>query len=284
VVYASTDYVGNPGEPGPVNEAGLSRVTPNQKTSFLFSSNDYEVVNNPDAVNEYGFLDLGAACLDQIPPETAPPPYDGIVETHPYSVAILPDGGYLLGDAAGNTVLRVSANGKHAETVAVLPAIPSLITAEVAAGFGLPDCVIGETYYGEPVPTDVEIGPDGDWYVTSLPGGPELPGTGSVWRIDSSTYELEMVAGGLTFAVDLAIADDGTIWVAELFGGEPIFPGGPGGGRIVEATPAGPVHVASVPFPGAIEVARDGSVWVTTNAAATFFGQPPSGDVMQLLP
>ena len=40
-------------------------------------------------------------------------------------------------------------------------ALQSMMTVlDVAAGLGLPDCLVGETYYGEPVPTDVEIGPD----------------------------------------------------------------------------------------------------------------------------
>ena len=30
-----------------------------------------------------------------------------------------------------------------------------------AAAFGLPDCVVGVTYAFESVPTDVEVGPDG---------------------------------------------------------------------------------------------------------------------------
>src|SRR4029078_7683754 len=79
------------------------------------------------------------------------------------------------------------------------------------------DSCIGKKYASNPVPTDVEIGPDGDYYVSTLPGAPELPGTSKVFRINHETGELSVVAKGLTSATDLAVADDGTIYVTQLF-------------------------------------------------------------------
>lgn len=274
VVYVETLYGADVAATG----GGISRVWPHGRTQSLFSTYDFEVEHNPDASTTYGFLDTPQACLDQLPPELAfLAQYDGIVETHPYAIAILPDGGYLVADAAANTILKVAPNGRKGEVVAVLPPVPQEVSAQAATEFGLPACLIGETFYGEPVPTDVEVGPDGHYYVSSLPGAPEAPGAGSVWRIDAGTWAMTQVATGLTFAVDLALEADGTILVAELFG-PPSAPGLPG--RVVEATAGGPVHVADVPLPGAIEVAADGGVYVTINAVP-FFG-PPAGDVIRL--
>ena len=56
------------------------------------------------------------------------------------------------------------------------------------------------SYAVEAVPTDVEVGPDGKLYVTSLPGGPEDPSLGAngrVLRIDPATGKVTTVVGGL---------------------------------------------------------------------------------------
>ena len=50
-----------------------------------------------------------------------------------------------------------------------------------------------------------------------MPGGPELPGYGRVFKVNAATGALRTVAKGFTGATDLAVADDGTIYVTELF-------------------------------------------------------------------
>src|SRR5437763_1898194 len=82
--------------------------------------------------NRGGFQGLGETCLDQLPPE--PPglqPYNGLLDSHAYSVAPVP-GGWVVGDAAGNDLVKVSANGRRS-TLAVLPPVSTLVTAEMAA-------------------------------------------------------------------------------------------------------------------------------------------------------
>ncbi|MBY5162427.1 ScyD/ScyE family protein [Salsipaludibacter albus] len=251
VVYTQTLFDGNAGEEAPPLDASLNGVRPNGTTRTIASTMAYEEANNPDADAAYSFQGVDQACLDTIPPEFGiPPPYTGIVESHPYAVAIADDGWYVA-DAAGNDVVHVDRRGR-VSTVAVLPPVANLITEEVLAGFGLPDCLLGATYYGEAVPTDVEIGPDGDLWVTSLPGGPELPGSGSVWRIDPATGDATMVAGGLSSAVDLAVADDGTVYVAELFES-----------RISIVADGSVTPFVEVPLPGAIDIGPDGTLYAT---------------------
>jgi hypothetical protein len=226
------------------------RTNPSGKHTMLGSPSAYEFANNPDGDQTYGFVGLTPDCAAQVPPFVLP--YQGILESNAYSVAI--DGSSrIVGDAAGNSIIEIAANGRMS-TVAVLPPVrQGPIDADTAAAFGLPDCVVGLDYLGEPVPTDVEVGPDGDYYVSSLPGAPELPGAGSVWRIDSRTHELTRVATGFSGAVDLAVAADGTIYVAELFGGQ------------ISRISNGSVSVLTeLAEPGAVEIARDGTIYATT--------------------
>ena len=224
----------------------------------------YEEAENPDADQTYGFVGLSDECAAQVPPFVLP--YPGIVESHPYAVAY-DRGGWAVADAAGNDVLHVDARG-NVSTIAVLPPTPQVVTAEVAAEFGLPECVTGLTYQGESVPTDVEVTAQGDYYVSTLPGAPELPGTGAVWHIDGRTSEVTMVASGFSGAVDLAVDRDGTVYVAELFAG-----------LISALSPDGEVTtVAEVDSPGAVEVTRRGEIYATTGV----FGE--TGSVVRITP
>ena len=251
VAFVQSIFAGPPEgeEPPPVLDALLSTLKPNGKVTDVFSTLAFEEATNPDAVNQYGFVEASAECQEQAIP-VAGEPYTGIIESHPYAVLIVDDG-WLIADAAANAVFHVGRNGR-ASTLAVLPPVPNFIPPEVAELFGIPACA-GETYYGEPVPTDVELGPDGAYYVTSLPGGPELPGTGTVWRIDPATGAMTQVAGGLSFAVDLAIADDGTMYVAQLFDGV-----------VSQIVGGAPVPYLEIPGPTAIEFGPDGTMYVAT--------------------
>ena len=231
----------------------LYTTNPSGKSRLVASLSDYEAAANPDAGNTYGFANLDPACAAQLPP-FLPATSEGGIDSNAYSVATVP-GGWLVADAGGNSIVRVRANGQMS-TVAVLPPVPQLITDESDqqyAELGLPECVVGQTYDGEPVPTDVEVGPDGNYYVSSLPGFPEAPGTGSVWRIDSRTGALTQVASGFSGAVDIAVAADATIYVAELFGGQ-----------ISAIAPDGSTSVVVADVePGALEIGRNGTLYAT---------------------
>lgn len=258
-----TVSIGSAGPEEPLTATELVEVRPNGSTRTLTSLLDFEVANNPDGDQTYGFVGLPAGCSARIPPELLP--HSGIVESNPYKVATLNPYTFAVADAAGNSILRV-VNGTTS-TVAVLPPVPQRITLQNFRQLGLPLCTVGRNYLSEPVPTDVEVGPDGYWYVSSLPGGPELPGYGGVYRIDPDTGSVELVTRGLTGAVDLAVADDGTIYVAELFGN-----------KISQYADGSLNTVVNVFAPGAVEIAPDGTIYATTGV----FG--PSGDVVILTP
>ena len=229
----------------------------------------YEQRRNPDARSTYGFLGLSADCRAELTAEFPPPePYTGIIESNPYAVTSH-HGAAIVADAAGNSLLRVSRSGRIS-TIAVFPPVPQEITAQIAEDFALPDCTVGAIYTGEAVPTDVEVGHDGNLYVSSLPGFPESAGSGSIWRVDPRRGKIKRVATGFSGAVDLAIGHDGTIYVAELFG------------NTVSAVRRGKVRtVADVSSPGAVEIGHDGRLYVTANV---FKGEEPGNGTLIAIP
>ena len=123
---------------------------------------------------------------------------------------------------------------------------------------------VGGMYSGEPVPTDVEVGPDGALYVSSLPGFPEAPGSGAVFRVDPATGEVERLYEGFSGAVDLAVDADGSVYVVELYAG-----------LLTKVEPDGTRSSVELDSPGAVEVDRDGAVYVTTGV----FG--PGGQLLR---
>ena len=169
----------------------------------------------------YGAQGITDDCAAQWPvKQIGPPVYSGIVESHPYATYTTGEGAYLA-DAAGNDILWIRNDGKI-KTVAVLPPTPAIITAEAADASGIPECAVGLEYWFEPVPTDVELGPDGWLYVSSLPGGPEdgsLGALGRVYKVNPKSGKVKMVADGFVSTVDVAVANNGDIYVAELFTG-----------------------------------------------------------------
>lgn len=230
----------------------------------------HENSENPDGDVSYGFQGISDECAAQFPepgPMISPAVYTGLVDIHPYSSLAL-NNAVFVADAGANAITRVGYDGT-VSTVAVLPPqAPIEVTEDLLAIIppdqGIPDCVLGSSVILEPVPTDIEIGPDGWLYVTTLPGGPETPalgGRGSVYKVNPKTGEVGLVASGFTTSTNLAVATDGTIYVTELFGG-------PEGAGQISVLPKGatePVVLAAVPQPAAIEI-RSNRLFVTWNA------------------
>jgi hypothetical protein len=208
----------------------------------------YERGKNPDTGITYGAVKpwtVSDACKADLAKAGAQLSYPGLEDSHPYAVAGLPDGSWLVADAGGNDILRVSERG-HISTVAVLPAQPVKITTEIAAQLGAPSCV-GITYRFEAVPTDVEVA-NGHVYVTTLPGGAGAPG--SVYTLGRHHKPVK-IAGGFAQATNLAVSPHGRIYVVEL--GVGVF------------TPGkhGPKQVADLPGAAAVEWAN-GKLYAST--------------------
>lgn len=205
-------------ETNPVSSLMLRRA--DGKVLTVANLYRFEKRRNPDHGNRYGFLGLSKACADKVPAEVGGGyPYQGGIDSHAYSLATAPGGGWYVGEAGGNAILRVGRNG-HIGVVAVLPPQKLKVTADIAAGVGLPDCTIGKSYAFEPVPTDVEVARNGSLVVSLLPGGPEdasLGARGSVVRVWPGGG-MRTIAKGFLGATNVALGRHGTIYVAEMFG------------------------------------------------------------------
>lgn len=223
--------------------AFLKMRLPDGSVRTIADLGTYEATRNPDQVNHYGIQGASPACLAELPPDIPElAPYTGDVNSNPYELAVTPFGTYVA-DAGGNDILFVEWSGRI-RTVSVLPPRPMVIPPQAVA-LGLPACTIGLTMNFEPVPTDVEIGPDWQLYVSSLPGGPEdasLGARGGVFRVDPLRGRSRLIGEGFLGATNLAVAPNGTIYVAELFGG-----------RISKLTRNGPQTVLQVTDPAALE-------------------------------
>ena len=219
IAYTTTDGSGN--TTLTVDRAG--------GTDVVADLSGYEQEHNPDRQVHYGLLDTAATeCTtgqDWLVAATGgPATYTGLVDSHPYSVVSLGHGSWAVADAAGNDILAVSPGG-HVSTMAVLPRQPLTLTADRLAALGAPpeaSCLAGKTYAFEPVPTDVERGPGGRLFVSTLPGGPEDPSLGargSVYEVNPWTGTSKRLATGFLGATNLAVTPDGTAYVTELFAG-----------------------------------------------------------------
>lgn len=209
---------------------------------------EHEMSVNPDAGNRYGFVGLQGSCAAELtafeaafPAELQGMPflqeYTGIVESNAYQLTVAKDGTIYVADAAANAILKVNRQG-DISTVAVLPASQVTFSAQLEDGYeeqlenfvvetgivmdtDIPDCVVGQQFTHEPVPTDVQIGHQGYLYVPTLQGaaGEVLP-LSKVYQVNPRTGSTTVLAGGMHGATGLAIAPNGQIFVAELFGGK----------------------------------------------------------------
>ena len=232
----------------------------------------YEKANNPDGKFKYGFLKTPKSCLAQLP-KNIPGSYSGVKETHSYAVASAGGVDYVA-DAGANAVLALDAQGVF-RTVAALKPVKVKVTKSAAMANDLPSCTVGHKFALEAVPTDIEYGPDGQLYVTSLPGGPEDGSfglNGRVLRIDPATGKVTTLVSGLLSPTGVAVAANGDVYVAQLFRGE------------ISRVAAGSHKVKTylkVPFPAAFEVTPTGLL-ATINALPMV--PKPKGQVVTITP
>lgn len=244
----------------------------NSPAALLLNTTRYERRHNPDAVNHYGLFGISKSCRAKTPDMLDR--YAGHVDSHPYSSAM--DGGTTyLGDAGGNDILKITDHG--ARTVAVLPPTKIRITKAKQQAAGLPRCTRHSVFRAEPVPTDVELGPDGNLYVTSLPGGPEdgsLGANGRVYQVDPATGAVTRLPGpGLVSPTGIAISPTGTAYISMLFAG------------VVMKVPFGgtPEVFAQVENPGDVDYAN-GHVYVTRTDVMNDGSSAPNGAVLEFTP
>lgn len=216
---------------GEVPTSHIVRTEDGERTVVSDDLWAHEIANNPDRSQRYGITNARGSCLDQLTAfeEVAQLPivnYRGIVESHGYQLEVH-DGTIYVADAAANAILAVDEATGDISTVKVLPGKTIKFTAELEAalegqlgGLDIPDCIVGKRFVAEPVPTDVQVGWLGGLYVSTLGGsaGEVLPLSSVYWISPDAKYIFE-VTDGLHGATGLDVTEDGTVVVAEMFGG-----------------------------------------------------------------
>jgi hypothetical protein len=129
------------------------------------------------------------------------------------------------------------------------------------------------------VPTSVEEGPDGQYYVGQLTGFPFPVGGANVYRVNPRTGNQTVIARGFTNIMDLAFGRDGTLYVLEIDHDGLLTPANEGalfaisrwGVRRQIKLPAG-----TLPYPGGLTVGDDG-LYVSIQSRS-----PGSGAVLRI--
>jgi hypothetical protein len=222
----------------------------------------FEKQHNPDGRISYGVRHPSRCASKALKGAGIPVSYRGGVDSHPYAATALHRGTWAVADAGGNDIVRVNRHG-HVSTLSVLPRQALHVSADFAKANGLPACVVGITYYFESVPTDVERGPGGWLYATTLPGG--MGATGSVYRINPYTGHATRIATGFPAATNLAVDPHGHIYVASL-----------ADGTISRVVHRHGVVVATLPNVVAVEWANH-HLYASTAPAANQAEDSPSG-------
>ncbi|RKO23113.1 ScyD/ScyE family protein [Pseudarthrobacter phenanthrenivorans] len=202
----------------------LKSINPRGAARTIADLAEHERSTNPDAGQHYGFAPgTSEQCLTEAAavPQAPPAQYTGALDSNPYAAYVQGNRAYVA-DAGANAILKVSVNSGAVATLAVLPPRPAVLTADAAAALGAPSCA-GFEYAFEPVPTDVEMGPDGWLYVSSLPGGPEIPALGdrgAIFKVSPWTGEVKLWVEYILSPTGLAVANNGDVYVASLFGNQ----------------------------------------------------------------
>jgi endonuclease/exonuclease/phosphatase family metal-dependent hydrolase len=193
-------------------------------------------------------------------------PAGGAIDSNPFRFALAPGGGFLVADAGANDFLNSTIAGV-VTTLGVLPAKPNPLP------FGPP--------FYQSVPTAIEVGPDGAYYIGQLTGFPFPPGTASIFRFDPTTSAITEAFTGFTNIIDLTIDENGMLYVLQVSSNGLASPMGPGSGLLIQIDPTTGVRTtiasSGLVFPGAVAAGPDGALYVTNHS-----NLPTGGQVLRI--
>ena len=174
-------------------------------------------------------------------------------DSNPFGLAF--DGNdALVADAGANALLRVAPDGTTTVEALFAPTFvdpPPFIPAPGQIPM-------------QAVPTSVEVSAGGDIHVANLTGFPFQVGAASVWSVDGGVATA--VETGFTNIIDLAVADDGTMYVLEFASNSLLAPDGPAASLTqirTDGTRKTLLHGADLPVPGGVAVGDDGMVYLS---------------------
>lgn len=240
--------------------AGVWRVSPGG-VRLLGDIEAFETEHDPDAFAGPQWKDQRCEDVD---------PFSAGPQSNPYHLEVH-NRTALVADAAGNTLLAVDAGGQ-VDLVAVFTP-PTDDSGSWIELFRLSD---DTPCYVQPVPTAVDIGPDGAYYVGELTGAtPGDPvGLSRVWRIEPGarnvvcpSAECEVVLEGFTSLIDLAFGPDGLLYLVEYdVKGWLAALGGEGKGGAIRACDLSDGLCQTIEdklvFPGTITFDKRGNLWL----------------------
>lgn len=122
-------------------------------------------------------------------------PDQGVPDSNPNSV-VATGNGQVVADAGGNSLVRVSRNGR----ITTLATFPSRMVGDIPM---------------QSVPTSVVRGPDGAYYVGELTGFPFAPNAARVYRVVPGQAPT-VYADGFTNIIDIGFGKDGKLYVLEI--------------------------------------------------------------------
>ena len=261
------------GEPGP-DEGGEAPAEPVEGapsgSSVIVADADgeivetydllaYELENNPDEQPQ--FAEDGT-------------PFDAL--SNPFAVQVQEDR-ILVADAGANALLAIDRESGEISTLFVPPLVsPDEVPecAEMQANPDVEGC--------DPVPTGIDE-ENGLLYLSTL--GAEAPGAARVYVLEQDGEEVRRIEG-LDSITGVAVDDDDTVYVSELFFGAPAEEPGPDFdptpvGRIVSIEEDGEREAAAVTLPSGLEF-EDGELYASAWSIAGFLGLVDRGEVVKV--
>lgn len=210
------------------------------------------------------------ADLESFEMQNDPEPY--AIDSDPYGLVVGTDGMVYVADAGGNDVLKVDPATGEITVLAVIPGLPGQ-QANPARG---------DAMEIDPVPTGLAWAPDGGLYVSTLSGGPFIPGTAVLFHV-AMDGTVSQVADGLTMLGDVAVAPDGGVFGVTMSDNFLDPSGIPAAGSIVwidPATGASTPVVTGIPFPNSIAFDAEGNGYITAMVSLPA-GTPAGGMVLK---
>lgn len=204
----------------------------------------------------------------------------GEIASNPYAFTIKGHTAYIV-DAAANDLLSVGLDGSSLKTVTVLPKqtienpiFPTPAPGQVAPPDAPPPGQIPDKISIQSVPTGVEVGPDGAFYVSEYTGFPFPVGKARILRVDREG-KTTVYADGFTQLSDLAFDKKGNLYVLQ-FGNEPQWKGN-SDGSLIQIAPDGTrttlVSGEGLESATALTVGPDDAIYVSTKGDRPSVGQ-----------
>lgn len=191
------------------------------------------------------------------------------VDSHPYGLAVSPDGWLWVADAGANTVIRINPETGDVELVATISGMEG----------PFPNADRNDAMEVDPVPTGIAFDADGNAYVSLLSGFPFLPNSTKIIRINADDMSVEDYATGLTMLTDLTMGPDGVMYAVQLaeFGSTGPVPDSGAIVRIQEGD-ASEVVIGGLPSPTGMSFDADGNAYVVVNGG---FAPPGLGALVR---